>query len=84
MRTTLRTTPPHPPIIPSFMFKRFSTARRSQFTQYIITTTFPRIFARTYYAHPRARDMSFSCVCAHVCTHVCVHARVCVHVCARV
>ena len=26
----------------------------------LITTIFPRIYARTYYAHPRARVMSFS------------------------
>jgi hypothetical protein len=26
----------------------------------VITTIFPRIYARTYYAHPRARVMSFS------------------------
>jgi hypothetical protein len=26
----------------------------------IITTIFPRIYARTYYAHPRARVLSFS------------------------
>ncbi len=27
---------------------------------FLITTIFPRIYARTYYAHPRARVMSFS------------------------
>ena len=26
----------------------------------VITTIFPRIYARRYYAHPRARGMSFS------------------------
>ena len=26
----------------------------------LIATIFPRIYARTYYAHPRARVMSFS------------------------
>ncbi len=29
----------------------------------VITTIFPRIYARTYYAHPRARVMSFSGDC---------------------
>ena len=29
-------------------------------TETAITTIFPRIYARTYYAHPRARVMSFS------------------------
>jgi hypothetical protein len=28
----------------------------------LITTIFPRIYARTYYAHPRARVMSFSTI----------------------
>ena len=28
--------------------------------EWVITTIFPRIYARTYYAHPRARVMSFS------------------------
>jgi hypothetical protein len=27
---------------------------------YVTETIFPRIYARTYYAHPRARVMSFS------------------------
>ena len=28
--------------------------------QLVTETIFPRIYARTYYAHPRARVMSFS------------------------
>ena len=30
----------------------------------LITTIFPRIYARTYYAHPRARVMFFSALCS--------------------
>jgi len=38
--------------------KRAAIARQHIST--LITTIFPRIYARTYYAHPRARVMSFS------------------------
>jgi len=36
----------------------------------LITTIFPRIYARTYYAHPRARVMSFSPALAAFKSHV--------------
>ena len=41
------------------------TSQRTR--QLLITTIFPRIYARMYYAHPRARVMSFSLCAAHDC-----------------